>query len=383
MSARVIAPVALWVVALGAPALAQTNNPTSRDITAPLTGTGDQLRDIIDRDKREQEDRRETAVTEQSTAEGNVTVTVQKSGAVRGNLETKLEVAEEFFDANQTTRLSRVKTVFGQGHLNFAPLPEWWVFVHIAREWHFDDGFGGTAQDDSNLIAEINPRWQREFGPGLYGVEVGFSTEARYELTRTRLRPFVDYWVSDRCRVFGSVAGGYTFLELGGNEPDFAFASAEPGFSCFAGNASIFGLYTKAQIGWNFNDDHGPDSGAEFVDGRPVGAWAVTKTSNEFRVSPFFHHRFRNHIGMTTWAELGRVQDESEIDGFFWEDAWVKGVVFLEYPIRPNLVVYGEASVQYGNRILSVPNADPEAFGYADDFRYVSVGGLTGLNYFF
>ena len=350
---------------------------SSRDITAPITGSGSQLRRLIEEDRIAQQ-ARETRERVQDGA-GDIQINVEQSGAIRGNLEVKVEIEEEIFNADQAIRLGRIKTVFMQGHLNTPELPSWWMFVHVAQEWLWTDGLEGSRQDRSNVIAEIKPRYQREFGSGLYGLELGFSTEGRWEISRLRLRPFLEYRVSRACRIFGSVSAGYTFLELNQNEPDFAFAAAEPGFSCFVGRMTIVGLYAKAQFGLNVNDD----GKALNLDGSRVASLGATKNSLEWRLSPFLHHRFRNSVGLTLWAEVAYVGDDAKNDNFFYEDFWQKVVAFLEYPVEPNLIVYGEFAFRRGDRLLADSNYNANAFGFADDFSYISLGGQMGINYFF
>jgi len=214
----------------------------------------------------------------------------------------------------------------------------------------------------------------------MYGVEFGFASEARWEITRLRLRPFIEYWLGRDCRVMASVTGGYTLLELNRNEPDFVFASVEPGFSCFVGSRmTIVGLYSKAQLGWNLNDD----DRAVNLDGTPVAAFAQTKNSVEWRLSPFLHHRISDDLALTFWAEIARLFDDAKNDNFFYQDFWQKLVAFIEYRVQRNFTVYAELSIRRGDRLFADADRDPEAFGFTDDFAYVSIGGLVGINYSF
>ncbi|MEM7676507.1 MAG: OmpG porin family protein [Myxococcota bacterium] len=347
-------------------ALAQS----SRDITAPITGAGSLRQQFI----------RATKSQKAKEEREKIRVTTDTAGELRGNLEVKTEIEEEIFSAKQVDRLGRIKTVFMQGHLNISELPQWWVFIHLAQEHLFTDGLTGMRQDRSNLIAEINPRFQKEFGAGMYGVEIGFASEARWEITRLRLRPFIEYWVSDHCRIMASVAGGYTFLELAKNEPDFIFASMEPGFSCATrSRMTVFGLYSKVQTGLNLNDD----GGAINLDGTPVATYAPTKTSIEWRLSPFFHHRISDTIALTLWVELARLFDDAKNDNFFYQDFWQKLVAFIEYRVQRNFTVYGELNIRRGDRLFADAERNADAFGFTDDFTYLSVGGVLGINYSF
>ena len=211
-----------------------------------------------------------------------------------GNYESKVEI-ENFNAKNPLTNgvsaipESRVKLVLGQGHLHYTGLPDIWMHYHIAREIKYSGSLGENRQDEANTIVAINPRWQRFFGSGLYGVEVGLTREDRYDLTHIKLRPFIEYWTSDRCKLYGSLAFSRYNLELGAGEPDFETIGLEPGFSCFLPNNSwIAGLNAKIQSGRNVNDD----DNASFLNGDPVRPDGVTKKSLELRLSPFIHHRF-------------------------------------------------------------------------------------------
>lgn len=369
-----------FVLAGSAPtsAWAQTGN-NSRDITAPITGSGNQLRQQI-RQRRADEQGEETRdAQESSEGTGGVTVTVSRDGALQGNLEIRTELEQEFFTGNSLIQLGRYKQVFLQGNVHTPMLPEIYVFVHLAREWLYDGAVFDEVQDRSNMIIEINPRWQRAFGSGLYGVEVSYGSEGRYELTRVRLRPFISYDLSRDCRVFGSINLGYTFLELNGNEPDFAYGSVEPGFSCFVGDMTILGMFSRLQYGMNLNDD----DGAFNLDGSPVASFGITKEAVEWRLSPFLHHRFRSGLGATLWGEVGRITDDARNDNFFYEDFWQRLVLFLEYPVVPNLIVYLEGNARRGNRLLANPSLLAEAFALQEDFDYFAAMGTVGFNFIF
>lgn len=388
-----MSPLLVFGLALSSSAFAQS--PTSRDLGAPIQGTSDLLRQNLNRNRQLIDEALAEEAELDSAAKGGVVVTVNRpSGALRGNAEAKVEVEQEFFDANQILQLGRIKTVFYQGHNNLGIAPNLWVYLHVAREWLISGGLSGQVPDGftvgggpspqvqqgrSNNIIEFNPRLQRTNGRGISGLELGVTNEGRFELTRVRLRPFIDWRIGKKAFVFGSVNVGYTFLELDAGEPDFAFATFEPGFRGFVSRMSIMGVNGKIQIGSNVNDD----GTARFLDQSEVPRFGLTKWMYEWRASGFYHHRFRNNLGMTVWVEVGQLQDTSTIDNFAYRDQWLRPVVFLEYPFKPGLVGYLEINGRLGQRRLAHPQFEPVVFGFADDFDYQSLGSMAGFNYFF
>lgn len=374
----------LLVAAALLPAVARAQD-TSRDITAPLTGSGDMVREVMRRNAELIDERAEAAERGELEQPG-VTLILERpgGGAMRGNLEHKVEIGHEMFDSQELIPISRVKPTFFQGHFNHSRTPHLWTFVHVAREWIYENNFRGLDPDTSNpglsnTIVEINPRYQKEYGGGIWGVEASYGNESRFYLTRARIRPFIDARLTDDCRAFASGSGGYTLLENPTGEPDFVFGMLEAGARCFVGPKTIVGAYGKAQRGWNFDDDEV----AAYLDDTPVGAWGLTKRAHELRAAPFIHHRFNNSIGLTAWFEVAQVRDDAENDNFFYQDTWTRGVAFVEYPVRPELVVYVEVQGQYGRRVLTAPAYDSAAFGFADDVPYRMAGAMLGLNRFF
>jgi hypothetical protein len=365
------AALATALAALAAQAAAQSGSDNSQ------INTSDLIRQLI-----EARDKKDVHV------EGGVAeVTVNRGGSgVHGNLESKIEIEIEIENEHVSSpglkddAVGRTKLVMLQGNLRTDALPGWTLWLSVANEHLKTGGLSGTSQANGNVITEFKPRWERARGPLNYGIELGLVTEGRYNMNELQIRPFLSYQVTDSCRAWGGLRFARKYLELNNNDPDYIYTRLEAGGACFLGSRTIAGINFEKQRGRSINDD----GGVRDLSGNPWPLGEVSKDSSEIRIKPFIHHRFANSVGLTATLERNGTTEKARSDYFQYQDRWTKLMLFTEYPVRNDVIIYSELSFKKGDKRLAYSTVSPQSrFGFAKDFSYTSTGLYVGVNYLF
>jgi hypothetical protein len=361
------AALACALIALAGQAAAQSGSDNTQ------TQTSDQIRQMIEA--------REKKGVRVEGGEAEVTIT-RGGGGIHGNLETKIEFEDERVGSSglKEDAVGRTKLVLLQGNLRTDALPAWTLWVHLANERLKNGGLSGTRHPNGNVIYEFKPRWETARGVLRYGVEFGLVAEGRYNMNELQIRPFASRQITDACRAWGGIRFARKYLELNNNDPDYVYTRGEAGGACFVGPKTITGINLEKQRGRSINDD----GGVRDLAGNPWPLGAVSKDSNEVRIKPFVHHRFDNHVGITTTLELAGITDKARSDFFQFQDRWAKLMLFAEYPLRPDFIIYSELSFKKGDKRLASSTVSPQSrFGFAKEFDYSSTGLYVGVNYLF
>lgn len=290
-----------------------------------------------------------------------------------------IQVKYEFEDAkasgmNDDQVSGRLKPVL-QMNLRFPELPSWTFYYHSSQERLYSGGLEGTQDGDWNDITEFKPRYERNFGQFIGGIELGYVSESRAPIQEYQVRPYARAKVTDKCT--GEVSVRLAEKDL--PDPDYHYTRYETGLKCFTGPRTIMGVNLMYQDAENLNDN----GGVVDLDGNAWAMNGVTKESSEGKIGPFIHHRFNNEVGLTVTAEYYGVKDDALNDYYELSDISRKLIAFVEYPIKRNVIVFAEANLTRGSKTVNAASSDPAAVGHLVDGTYTKTGGYFGITYLF
>jgi hypothetical protein len=296
---------------------------------------------------------------------------------IRGNYITKLETEIEY-DEDGKEVWSKVKYVLGEGTFRPVSWGNWFLAYHFARE----DFFAGKPYSEQlengevgNSIMELQPHYIKANDRGFWGLNVGFTHESiAGGLFKPRIRPFGAYKITDNIEVSTSVMlFKEMFYKEGNTDKDILETDSAISYHFNGGNISL-GYFAK--FGRNIDDD----GSRKYEDGSIVNQFG---NFQELIWKPRVHYRFGNGLGVTLFGEVGKYQDETtalaegqQYDLF--EEWFHKYGVFLEYPIRDDLIIFGEANYREG-RIKETYAGTP----YYESRDHTHNFAMIGLNFLF
>ncbi|HFQ5443304.1 TPA: OmpG porin family protein [Vibrio vulnificus] len=268
--------------------------------------------------------------------------------ALHGNFITKLETEIEYDEEGDAT-WSKVKYVLGEGTIRPKSWGNWFVFYHLARE-DFFEGKPYSKQftdgrDNGNSIMEMQPHYIQPTDWGHWGINVGLSHESlNGGLLKPRIRPFGSYRISDDFEVFTSWMFFKEMFYKEGNTDKNILETDSALIYHFDGGNIAMGYFAK--FGTNIDDD---GSREYDNDGSP-------REFGEFQEliwKPRMHYRFDNGLGVTLFGEFGKYKDETKHVASgqtydLYEEWFRKYGVFAEYPLRDDLILFGEANYREG-----------------------------------
>ncbi len=278
-----------------------------------------------------------------------VQVIYQQPGVstLHGNYITKMETEIEYNDDGEAV-WSKVKYVLGEGTFRPQSWGNWFLAYHAARE----DFFAGKPFSEQiengevgNSIMELQPHYVQNTDWGHWGINVGMTHESlNGGLFKPRIRPFGSYRITDNIEVFTSwMFFKEMFYKEGNTDKDILETDSSLIYHFDGGNAAL-GYFAK--FGKNIDDDKSRvyDDGSshrEFSD------------FSELIWKPRVHYRFDNGLGVTLFSEIGKYEDDTKHVASgqtfdLYEEWFRKYGVFMEYPIRDDLILFGEANYREG-----------------------------------
>ncbi|RQW62523.1 OmpG porin family protein [Vibrio viridaestus] len=299
------------------------------------------------------------------------------ASTIHGNYITKMETEIEYNDEGEAT-WSKVKYVLGEGTIRPQSWGNWFLAYHVARE----DFFAGKPYseqfedgDVGNSIIEFQPHYVQNTDWGHWGINVGISHESiSGGLFKPRIRPFGSYRITDNVEVFTSwMFFKEMFYKKGNTDNNILETDSSLTYHFDKGNVAL-GYFAK--FGKNIDDDHSRnyDDGSSHTE---FGHFS------ELTWKPRIHYRFDNGLGVTLYSEFGKYDNPTTHPAAGqtydrYEEWYRKYGVFMEYPIRGDLILFGEGNYRKGR--IKETYTDQSAYETRDRTNRF---GMIGLNFLF
>lgn len=266
---------------------------------------------------------------------------------IRGNYITKLET-EILYDESGDATWSKVKYVLGEGTIRPQSWGNWFLYYHVARENFyagkpFSEQF--TDGEVGNSIFEAKPLYVEATDWGHWGVEFGISHESVADgLFTPSIRGFGSYRLTDKLEIFSSAMLYREMFYKEGNTDKNILETDTALLYHF--NRGHIGLGYFAKFGDNIDDD----LSRVYEDGSSSDKFGEV---SELIWKPRLHYRFANGLGATLFGEYGKYKDKTTkpVAGQtydLYEEWFWKAGIFVEYPIRPDIILFGEANYRDG-----------------------------------